>query len=140
MSEFEDAVLNALEPKTVAIVAWSVMPNHYHALIETESLEDTLRGIAQLHGRTSFRWNQEEDRRGRKVWYNCMERAIRSERHLWATLNYVHHNPVHHGYVDYWQDWPYSSATAYLASVGREEARRVWLEYPILDYGASWDT
>ena len=36
-----------------------------------------------------------------------VERAMRSDRHFWATLNYAHHNPVHHGYVARWTDWPW---------------------------------
>ena len=34
---------------------------------------------------------------GRKVFFRAVERAMRSDRRFWATLNYVHHNPVHHG-------------------------------------------
>ena len=61
------------------------------------------------------------------------------EQDAWQTANYIHHNPVRHGYVDHWQDWPFSSAVDYLAAVGREEAVRVWKAYPLLDYGAGWD-
>ncbi len=54
-------------------------------------------------------------------------------------MNYVHHNPVHHGYAERWDAWPFSSANAYLDEVGRDEAARVWREYPLLDYGKGWD-
>jgi putative transposase len=64
---------------------------------------------------------------------------MKSERHFWATLNYVLHNAVRHSYVERWQDWPYSSAAQYLEEVGREEAERRWREYPVLDYGNDWD-
>jgi putative transposase len=64
---------------------------------------------------------------------------MKSERHFWATLNYVHHNPVKHRYVKRWVDWPWSSAARYLEEVGREEAERIWSEYPVLDYGKQWD-
>ncbi len=57
----------------------------------------------------------------------------------WATLNYVHHNPVHHGYVKHWQDWPWSSVRESLEEVGHEKAKEIWLRYPILDYGKKWD-
>jgi len=95
--------------------------------------------IGHYNGRSSFNWNGEDNQRGRKVWYNCFEKPMKSERHFWATLNYVHHNPVHHGYVKRWQDWPWSSARQYLETVGSEEAKRIWLTYPILDYGKKWD-
>jgi len=68
-----------------------------------------------------------------------MDRYMRSKRHKWATLNYVHHNPVKQGYVEKWNEWPWSSATAYLDSIGKEAAANIWEEYPILDYGKGWD-
>ena len=63
---------------------------------------------------------------------------MRSDRHYWATLNYVHHNPVRHGYVERWTDWPWSSAAEYLAQTGASEAKRAW-RIPIHEYGKNWD-
>lgn len=54
-------------------------------------------------------------------------------------LNYVHHNPVRHGYVERWTDWQWSSAADYLAQTGAREAKRAWREYPLHDYGKNWD-
>jgi len=58
---------------------------------------------------------------------------MKSDRHFWATLNYVHHNPVHHSYVQLWQDWPFSSVAAFLTEMGRERAAELWKAYPIRD-------
>jgi putative transposase len=121
------------------VFAWCVLPNHYHALVEAPDILLLLRELGRLHGRTSHAWNGEENTRGRKVFFRTVERAMRSDRHFWATLNYVHHNPVHHGYVSRWTDWPWSSATAYLAQTGTTEAARIWLDYPLRDYGQGWD-
>jgi len=119
--------------------AWCVLPNHYHALVETPDVRALLRELGLLHGRTAHTWNGDEQARGRKVFFRAVERAMRSDRHYWATLNYVHHNPVRHGYVARWTDWPWSSATEYLAQTGVEEAKRIWQEYPLQDYGKDWD-
>jgi REP-associated tyrosine transposase len=119
--------------------AWCVLPNHYHALVETQDVKLLLYELGLLHGRTSHAWNGEEKTRGRKVFFRAVERAMRSERHYWATLNYVHHNPVRHGYAERWTDWPWSSATEYLAQTGVEEAKRIWQEYPVRGYGKDWD-
>jgi putative transposase len=54
-------------------------------------------------------------------------------------VNYIHNNPLQHGYVDKWQDWPWSSATDFIERVGRATAENIWREYPILDYGKKWD-
>ena len=77
--------------------------------------------------------------RGRKVFFRAAERAMRSDRHVWATLNYIHNNPVRHGYVDRWLEWPWSSAREYLSQVGRDEAARIWQSFPIRDFGEGWD-
>ena len=121
------------------IVAWCILPNHYHLLVATGNILAFLERLGKLHGRSSFYWNGEEGTRGRKIWFNAVERALRSERHYWSTVNYVHHNPVHHKYVEKWDDWPFSSARDYLKTVGRHQAMATWREYPVLDYGKGWD-
>lgn len=139
MAEFEAELLEATGANVEILFAWNLLPNHYHVLVHAPDIKGLLRALGQVHGRTSFRWNGEEDRRGRHVWHRAAETEMKSERHFWATINYVLHNAVHHGYVERWQDWPYSSAAQYLAEVGRDEAERRWREYPVLDYGKDWD-
>lgn len=139
MSAFEAELLTIFEEQSDHVYAWCVLPNHYHVLIKAEDVETTMSKIGKLHGRTAYYWNGEEKTRGRKVWFNGIERAIRSERHFWATMNYVLHQPVHHGYSAKWQEWPYSNAMEYLKSVGEKRAREIWREYPIDDYGKDWD-
>ena len=38
-------------------------------------------------------------------------------------MNYVHHNPVRHRYVERWTEWPWSSARQYVAQTDPEEAK-----------------
>jgi putative transposase len=108
-------------------------------VIDTEDVRGVLKALGRMHGSTSYRWNLEEGCRGRKVWCNDVEREIRSEGHLWASINYVHHNAVKHGYVGRWLEWPWSSAGRYLEGMGEERAREIWERYPVLDMGAGWD-
>src|SRR6266516_5231105 len=133
MDGFSATLLELLQQHAARTVAWCVLPNHYHALVEAPNILKLLHELGRLHGRTSHAWNGEENSRGRKVFFRAVERAMRSDRHFWATLNYVHHNPVRHGYVKRWTDWPWSSATEYVAQTGAEEAKRVWHEYPLRD-------
>jgi putative transposase len=64
---------------------------------------------------------------------------MRSEAHYYTTLNYIHNNPVKHGHVAKWTDWPFSSVHEYLALKGREWLVNAWQAYPVLNYGDSWD-
>ena len=139
MDRFCGTLLKVFTERGAQVYAWCVLPNHYHALIETTAILEVLEELGRMHGRLSFEWNREEEKRGRQVWCGAAERFMRNERHFWATINYVHNNPVRHGYVEKWQDWPYSSAKEYLERVGHDEAARIWREYPIRGYGKGWD-
>jgi putative transposase len=98
-----------------------------------------VRTLGKVHGTTSFRWNGEENQRGRKIWHSVSDRGMRNADHFWSTVNYIHHNPVKHGYVDQWTEWPFSSAGDFLDEIGRDQAVQLWKQYPLLDYGKGWD-
>jgi putative transposase len=100
MAEFEVELLETLTRHTRECFAWIVLPNHYHVLVSAPDIKGLLKAVGQLHGRTSFRWNGEDALRGRQVWYRAAETEMKSEGHFWATLNYVLHNAVRHGYVE----------------------------------------
>ncbi len=139
MTDFEALLLGTLATDTEQVLAWCLLPNHYHCLVISSAIRRTVSALGKLHGKMSFTWNGEDNIRGRKCFHRCSDREIRSERHKWATLNYIHNNPVHHGYVTKWQNWPYSSALSYIESIGLAEAEKRWRAYPVLDYGQGWD-
>jgi putative transposase len=139
MDDFSSTLVDTVTQLSDKLFAWCVLPNHYHVVLQTAEIEKLLETLGMLHGKTSYQWNTEECCRGRQVWFNAFDRHLRSSGHLWASINYVHHNPVKHGYVTRWQDWPWSSAKAFLDEVGPEQAKQLWLEYPVHDYGKGWD-
>jgi len=139
LAHFENALLLHVKSQQLDCAAWVVLPNHYHVLVEINDIKAFARGQGMLHGRTSCKWNREDGNVGRKVWYRCQDRCMRSEAHFFTTLNYIHNNPVKHGYVTQWGDWPYSSFHWYLAEKGREWLLHLWNTYPVLNYGEKWD-
>ena len=139
MTDYESDLLEICRKFGTTIYAWCILPNHFHVLLKTDQIKALRKEIGLFHGRTSYQWNGEDDSRGRQVFHNCFERAMKSERHFYASLNYVLHNPVHHGYCERWQDWQWSNAEEYLKQTGKEEAAEIWKQYPILDYGKNWD-
>ena len=127
---FEQFVTNGMETR-----AWVVLPNHYHLLAHVTAFS-SLGGIFRLvHGPASRYWNQEDNRPGRRVWYRFTDRAIRSPRHCATTLNYIHYNPVKHGWAQSPYDWKESSVHWYLEHLGRDWLRDAWVRYPVRDYG-----
>jgi putative transposase len=138
LTEFMQAWVQEIEGMA-SVRGWCFLPNHYHALVETSNILGLLQRIGQLHGRTSFAWNGEEGCRGRKAFHRAAETRIKNGRHYFAALNYIHHNPVRHGYVERWTDWPWSSAMDYLQKLGREALTRMWQDFDISTFGYGWD-
>ena len=139
MAEFERDLLELLHNHAEETYCWCVLPYHYHTLVFSMAIKPLLRELGKLHGGTSYKWNGEEVARGRKVWFQAAETVMKSENHFWTTFNYIHNNPVKHGYVEKWQDWPFSSAAMWLDKLGRNRMLEIWEGYPPLDYGDDWD-
>ncbi|MGK7900315.1 MAG: transposase [Hormoscilla sp.] len=131
---FEKFVTNEID-----LLAWVVLPNHYHLLVHVTNFDPIGKIIRLVHGPISREWNIQENVKGRKIWYNYSDRAIRSERHYYTTLNYIHYNPVKHGWVKSPYDWLDSSVHWYLEDFGRQWLRDSWTTYPVRDYGSGWD-
>ncbi len=127
------------EPQGIECAGWVVLPNHYHVLVHTVDLAKAASALGRVHGRTARALNGRDKTPARKVWYRYSDRLIRSERHYFTTLNYIHHNPVKHGYVEQPRQWPCSSVHWYEEELGREWLRDCWVQYPIRDYGKGWD-
>ncbi len=51
------------------VMAWVVLPNHYHILAAISSFVSLSAALKRLHGSTSIEWNLAEGQVGRRVWY-----------------------------------------------------------------------
>ena len=100
-TEFEILLLDVMRKIDQAnMIGWVVLPNHYHLVIQLETLDQISRPLKNLHGTTSHAWNKQDQQTGkRQVWYKYSDRMIRNESHLYKAMNYIHYNPVKHGYI-----------------------------------------
>lgn len=130
---FENFTIHQIE-----IIAWVILLNHYHLLSKNINFNCLSEQLRLIHGRLARQWNLEDNLSG-KVWHSFSDRAIRSERHYYTTLNYIHYNPVKHSLVKSPYDWEESSVYWYLQEKGQEWLRSCWVEYPLRDYGKGWD-
>jgi putative transposase len=91
------------------LVAFVVMPDHLHAVVTmidgrddySRLIQDIKKGFTRrvCHGRkTDSPWQA-------RFW----EHTIRDQRDLHNHIDYIHINPVKHGYVARVIDWPHSS-------------------------------
>lgn len=127
--------LKELVPKfNFKLKAWVILNDHYHILLKTSRGKDLTPFLGQLHGGASRQINLRDHTKGRQVWHNYWDTCIRTEFDLWTRFNYVHNNPIKHGYVQQWEDWPFSSYHYYLRTKGVEWLQDCWQRYPVIDY------
>jgi putative transposase len=64
---------------------------------------------------------------------------MRTEKDFWTRFNYIHNNPVKHGYVKRPEEWEFSSYQYYLRTHGPEWLQDVFMSYPVIDYSDGRD-
>ncbi|HKY53109.1 MAG TPA: transposase [Anaerolineales bacterium] len=115
------------------VAAWVVLANHYHFLFLPQRGYDLGIFMKRFNGRTSYELNTLDKIRGRSVWYSYWDTCIRGERDFWTRFNYIHSNPVKHGYVQKPEDWHYSSYRYYLRTDGGVWLKNNLQDFPIYD-------
>jgi putative transposase len=65
---------------------------------------------------------------------NYWDRIIRDEKDYWTKFNYIHYNPVKHGYVALPEDWAFSSYDRFLKEKGGAWMDDCWGSYPVFSY------
>lgn len=96
------------------LIAWCIMPNHVHVLIEV--LNETLPHI--IKSWKSFTAHQANKLLGRSgpFWgLNYYDRYIRDEKHFEAVIDYIVQNPVNAGLVASIEEWRW---VGYIESAG----------------------
>ena len=96
------------------LIAWCIMPNHVHALIDPAY---SLPRIIQTWKSFTTRWMLLHNNSlslgvpGRTLWMrDYWDRYVRDEQHLHRVLSYIHDNPVKAGLCATPTEWRWSSA------------------------------
>ena len=113
-----DVVKRVRERYPFYIDGWVVLPDHMHCIWTLPQGDDDYakrirlvktffsKKIPKIERRSNVR--QRKGERGiwqRRYW----EHTIRDERDYFTHMDYLHYNPVKHGYVEKVMDWPFSS-------------------------------
>jgi putative transposase len=118
VAALRDAVRQERARRPFHIDAWVVLPDHMHCVWTLPEGDDDFpqrwRGIKMRFVRGLPVGEPRSDvmaRRGeRGIWQRrYWEHTIRDERDYAAHVDYVHFNPVKHGYVEHPGAWEYSS-------------------------------
>lgn len=105
----EAALLN-FDGQRYRLLAWCVMPNHVHVMMETLEgfpLADVLHSWKSF---TAKQANKILNRRGEFWQREYFDRYIRHAEHFAQAIAYIEENPVKAGLVRIKTEWPWSSA------------------------------
>jgi REP element-mobilizing transposase RayT len=97
------------------LLAWVIMPNHVHVLIEICDGYPLDKVVQSWKSFTAHQANKILLRDGPFWFSDYFDRFIRDDRHLTNVINYIHQNPVKAGLVETAVDWPFSSAKLWSA-------------------------
>lgn len=92
------------------MLAWTVMPNHVHLLMETVPAHPLYRIVQGWKGFTAVAANRLLGRTGTFWQRDYFDRYVRDDRHSAAIIHYIEHNPVKAGLVERAEAWPFGSA------------------------------
>ena len=99
--------------ESVAIWAYSLLPNHVHFIAVPIAAESLARAVGETHRRYTTIINRREGCTG-CLWQGRFASFAMDEPHLYAATRYVLMNPVRAGLADRAADWAYSSTRAHL--------------------------
>jgi superfamily II DNA or RNA helicase/REP element-mobilizing transposase RayT len=113
------------------MLAWVIMPNHVHVVVETLSgttLAQTVRSWKNFTAREANKFLQ---RTGQFWQHDYFDRAPRDEQELYNIIDYIHNNPVKAGLVARAEDYPWSSASGDLRTLLKTEDARLGSRGPV---------
>ncbi len=94
------------------LLAWVVMPNHVHVILQPLSPHDLTSIVQSWKGWSAREANRALGRRGRFWSVDYFDRYIRDDEHLARATDYLEMNPVRAGLRRSPEEWQWSSAKA----------------------------
>ncbi len=125
----------------VELLAFCLMPTHFHLLIRVKWVEDQNEykidqerqklKSAFRHFLTSYAKaiNRQERRHGALFQRSYKRKRVTSERQFAYTIAYIHYNPVAAGYTSSLTGWRFSSYADFLHPAGSHLARQWVLDW-----------
>jgi REP element-mobilizing transposase RayT len=92
------------------LIAWSIMPNHVHALIELREEWPVTKIAHSWKSYTAHAANEILGRSGDFWFREYFDRFIRDDRHFRSAVSYIERNPVKAGLVRLPEEWRWGSA------------------------------
>lgn len=130
---FERVIEQAYDRLPLRILAYCVMPNHWHMVVwpkrgDDQEVSEFFRWLTGTH---TQRWHAHHKTAGTGHLYQGRFKSfpVESDEHLFTVLRYVERNPVRAKLVDRADAWQWSSAWRY--EHAENEAKQLLAAWPI---------
>jgi putative transposase len=129
---FARVLEEARERVPLRILAYTIMPNHWHLVVwprHDSEVTDFLQWLTATH---TMRWHAHYHTSGTGHLYQGRFKSfpVESDEHLLAVLRYVERNPLRAGLAERAEDWRWGSA--WRRRHGNAEAKRLLAEWPVV--------
>ena len=104
----------------VKLIAWCLMPNHYHLLVQQISEKSASRWLGFVFNGYSHYFNLKYERTGTIFESRVRTRLITDNIYLFRVIQYIHLNPVIAGMVSDPLDWDFSNYADWIGSTKSE--------------------
>jgi len=109
--------------KPFALIAYCIIPDHVHLLLtlpeDQNSFSQRIRDIKRV---TTLALRKVKNNPKLMLWQKRFwEHTIRDQRDMQNCFNYIHYNPVKHGYSEFMDGWKWSSFSDYFNGLNPNE-------------------
>jgi len=115
-------VKREITPWQVTIIAYTLMPNHYHFLARQDGSQSLSYFVQAVFNSYTKAFNRMYDRHGTLFEGPFQAIPVTKEEYLIHLCRYIHRNPLEAGLVADLTAWPFSN---YLEWIGKREGRLV---------------
>jgi len=107
-------------PEKAELIAYCLMPNHYHLLVYTKTFEFGRKVMHPLAVSYTKAVNQQLRRSGHLFQGSFQAQLVDKDEYLLHLSRYIHLNPVKAGLVNSPQEWEFSSYREYISEYRRD--------------------
>jgi len=105
---------NVKKKSTFNLIAWVILPDHFHFILDPKE-NDPTKILQRIKMSFGVLYRVKLNIRSGRIWQNRFwDHIIRNQNDLNLHVDYIHFNPVKHGYVTKASDWEHSSILDYI--------------------------